>query len=109
MKMLKFLPILLFLVACNSLGSHSVCDVAQNPNDFRDANTISIKGVVTDSWDLFLVKYFILSDTKGACALAVQTDKILPEIGKEIVIKGHLSNTISYRDQTYVLVKEESK
>lgn len=109
MKTLKFLPIFLFLAACNSIGSHSVCEVAQNPGDFRDAKTISIKGIVTAAWDLFLVKYFILSDTKGECAVAIQTDKIIPEIGKEIVIKGHLLNTISYRDQTFVLVKEESE
>lgn len=91
------------------MGSYSVCEVTQNPGQFRDAKTISIEGVVTDAWDLFLVKYFILKDEKGECAVAVQSEKINPDVGQTVVITGVISSTINYEDQTFVLIRESSE
>ncbi len=108
-------PVILVLIIClaacqtiDSMKAHSVCEVTENPGKFRDADAIYIKGIVTDAYDLFLVKYFILTDKNKDCSVAIQSDKINPEIGREIVIRGVITNSVNYEDQSFLLIKEIS-
>lgn len=109
MKKFKLFLLSILLVSCNACDSFrakSVCEIVNNTNKYRDSEQIIVKGVVTDGWDLLLIKYFILADTEGQCALAVQTDKITPDIGREVTIRGIITNSIEFQGEKFILIKE---
>ena len=102
-KMVVFsFPVLLvcfFLFSCQSLKknqAHSVCDVMGNARKYSRENEISVGGKVTLSGGFGEYKGFTIRDTLGNCTLLVKTERITPEEGAVVVVKGQLKEIASF-------------
>lgn len=107
----KVFLLIFFLTACNSLNSirsHSVCEVVENPDKFRDTEQIMVKGVVTESISFIGISGFVLKDLDRDCSIGVKTSKIIPSTGKEIVVKGKLQELLSFGTDRLLIIEEQS-
>ena len=80
MKKFKLVLLMIPLAALVSCSSSSVCDITANPAKYRDKNPIVVKGVVSDTWNLVFVKYFVLQDLNGECAVVIRQAVICANI-----------------------------
>ena len=112
MKVYILFFLLLCFTACGSLDSlrsNSVCEVVANPRKFSDSDQVIVKGTVTEVIGIFGFNGFYIKDLDKDCKLAVSTEKITPNIGEELVIKGKLKQWGSIGDLKFLYIEEQSK
>ena len=80
-----------FSSACALRGAH-VADLQQHPGRYDD-RTVTISGVVTDSWGIPLVpyKFYRVDDGTGQIAVLSQSLR-MPGKGEHVRVKGRVGN-----------------
>jgi hypothetical protein len=112
MRVYTLFFLLLCLSACGSMDSwrsNSVCEVVANPRKFSDSDHVIVKGKVTEVIGIFGFNGFYIKDLEKDCSLAVSTEKITPNIGEEVIIKGKLKEWGSIGDLKFIYIEEINK
>ena len=97
---------ILLLVACEGLFSTPVETILNNPREY-DGRLVKVSGTVTQSMNLFVVKYFVLRDESGE--ITVVTPRILPRQGNSITIRGHVREAFTVGDEQLLVIVEETE
>jgi aspartyl/asparaginyl-tRNA synthetase len=100
---LIFLGILIISCASCGIGTTKIGDIAGHPRDYA-GKEVSVSGEVTETFSLFVVKYFVLRDSSGE--ITVVTDRPLPAKGEKIKVKGVVKEAFSIGDKTSLVLVE---
>jgi hypothetical protein len=95
MKQLSLRALAVALVALSSacaIRSANIADLQQHPGRYDD-RTITVNGVVTDSWGIPLVpfKFYRVDDGTGQIAVVSDSSR-MPGKGERVRVKGRVSN-----------------
>lgn len=93
------------IVSCG-IGATKIGDIVGHPRDFADKE-VTISGEVTETFSLFVVKYFVVRDNSGE--ISVVTEKPLPVKGEKIKVKGTIKETFSFGTKTALVLVEASE
>jgi aspartyl/asparaginyl-tRNA synthetase len=101
----SLISLVLLVLACAScgIGTTKIGDITGHPRDYA-GKEVTVSGEVTDTFSLFVVKYFVLRDSTGE--LTVITDRPLPAKGEKIKIKGVVKEAVSIGTQTALVLVE---
>lgn len=99
------LVLLLVTIACNSLFVSKIKDVTDNPRHYH-GKTVAIRGEVTASLNLLLIKSYTVRDETGE--IVVVTDHPVPRVGEKITVKGRVDQAFSIGGKSLVVIIEES-
>jgi hypothetical protein len=96
MRQLSIRFLVVGLVALSSacaLRSASVADLQQRPGRYQD-RTVTVSGVVTDSWGVPLLpyKFYRVDDGTGEIAVLSQSTKNVPGRGDRVRVRGRVEN-----------------
>ncbi len=87
--------------------SVSIGDVIENPREYMNRE-IAVSGTVVERFSLFVIRYFILQDSKGS--ITVVTEQPLPAVGAKVRVKGEIQEGFSLGDQqTLVFVESNAE
>jgi aspartyl/asparaginyl-tRNA synthetase len=108
---MRFLRIGLFLLSLLVVVSLSFCgigttkigDISGHPRDYA-GKEVTVSGEVTETFSLFVVRYFILRDATGE--ITVVTDRPLPAKGEKIKVKGVVKEAVSIGTKTSLVLVE---
>ena len=107
--MKKIALLLIFLaavsMACSGILSTPIKKIIDNPRDY-DGKTVTVSGEVTETFSLFVVKYFVVDDGSGT--ITVVTQKTLPKKGTKIQVKGKVSEMFSLGETQALVIIEDS-
>ena len=99
--------LIIMAIGCDSgLFPTPIGNILKNPRDY-DGKIVHVKGQVTESFNLLLLKYFKLKDDTGE--IVVVTDRILPKQGTSATVKGHVQEAFSIGDVQCIVIVEESE
>jgi aspartyl/asparaginyl-tRNA synthetase len=103
-----FFIICLFSIAVVScgIGATKISDIVGHPRDYADKE-VTISGEVTETFSLFVVKYFVVRDNSGE--ISVVTEKPLPVKGEKIKVKGTVKETFSFGTKTALVLVETTE
>jgi hypothetical protein len=75
-----------------SLGRASIADLQQHPGRYED-RTVTVDGIVTDSWGIPLVpfKFYRVDDGTGQIAVLSDSQR-MPGKGEHVRVKGRVGN-----------------
>ena len=80
-----------FSSACAMRGAH-IADLQQHPGRYND-RTVTVSGIVTDSWGIPLVPFRFYRVDDGTGQIAVLSDgSRSPGKGERVRVKGRVSN-----------------
>jgi len=88
------------------IGATKIGDIVGHPRDYADKE-VTISGEVTETFSLFVVKYFVVRDKSGE--ISVVTEKTLPVKGETIKVKGIVKETFSFGTKTALVLVEASE
>ena len=88
------------------IGTTKIGDIVGHPRDYADKE-VTISGEVTETFSLFVVKYFVVRDKSGE--ISVVTEKPLPVKGEKIKVKGTVKETFSFGTKTALVLVEASE
>jgi aspartyl/asparaginyl-tRNA synthetase len=104
---LIFFVLLIFAFASCGIGTTKIGDITGHPRDYA-GKEVTVSGEVTETFSLFVVRYFVLRDATGE--ITVVTDRPLPAKGEKIKAKGVVKEAFSLGTQsTLVLVEGTEK
>ena len=107
--MKKTALLLIFLaaaaIACSAIFTTSIKKIIDSPRDY-DGKTVTVSGEVTETFSLFVVKYFVVDDGTGT--ITVVTKKALPKKGTKLRVKGKVSEMFSLGDTQALVIVEDS-
>lgn len=101
-----FICILVLALFSCSLGSTKIGDIIGHPRDYADKE-VTISGEVTETFSLFIVKYFVVRDNSGE--ISVITERPLPAKGEKIKVKGTVKETFSFGTKTAIVLVETTE
>ena len=102
----RFIGILLAVLligGCGSLMATPIKNILDNPRDYSD-RTVRVTGEVTDTFSLFVIKYFMVKDSSGE--ITVVTTRPLPQRGSKITVKGIVHEAFSLGDTQLIVIVE---
>ena len=81
-----------FSSAC-ALRSADIADLQQRPGRYQD-RTVTVNGVVTDSWGVPLLpyKFYRVDDGTGEIAVLSQSTRNVPGRGDRVRVRGRVEN-----------------
>lgn len=88
------------------IGSTKIGSIVGHPRDYADKE-VTISGEVTETFSLFVVKYFVVRDNSGE--ISVITEKPLPVKGEKIEVKGTVKETFSFGTKTALVLVETNE
>ena len=97
--------LVLVLVSCGIVAT-KIGDIIGHPRDYADKE-VTISGEVTETFSLFIVKYFVVRDNSGE--ISVVTERPLPAKGEKIKVKGTVKETFSFGTKTAIVLVEASE
>jgi hypothetical protein len=97
------LAILIIVDASCGIGTTKIGDITGHPRDYA-GKEVSVTGELTETFSLFVVKYFVLRDSTGE--ITVVTDRPLPAKGEKINVKGVVKEAFSVGDKTSLVLVE---
>ena len=97
--------LIIAFVSCG-IGTTKIGDIVGHPRDYADKE-VTISGEVTETFSLFVVKYFVVRDNSGE--ISVVTEKPLPAKGEKIKVKGTVKETFSFGTKTALVLVETSE
>jgi hypothetical protein len=97
--------LIITIVSCG-IGTTKIGDIADHPRNYADKE-VTISGEVTETFSLFVVKYFVIRDNSGE--ISVVTEKPLPAKGENIKVKGTVKETFSFGTKTALVLVETSE
>ena len=92
-------------ISCG-IDTTRISDILAHPRDYADKE-VTISGEVTETFSLFVVKYFVVRDSSGE--ISVVTEKPLPAKGDRIKVKGTVKETFSFGTKTALVLVEASE
>jgi hypothetical protein len=99
--------LVLLLPSCRYIPV-SVCDLISNPRKYASREYVTVRGVVTESTDIFIFRYYKLKDMNGECEIMVIPENILPNEGEELMVKGILDEAYKVGNERLLVLKEKS-
>lgn len=90
---LRMLAVAFAALSCAcAIRSASIADLQQRPGRYED-RTVTLNGVVTDSWGVPLLpyKFYRIDDGTGQIAVLSQNSR-MPGKGERVRVKGRVSN-----------------
>ena len=108
---MKKIALLLFLlasvaIACRGIFPTPISKIIDNPRDY-DGKKVIVSGEVTETFSLFVLKYFVVDDKTGT--ITVITQKALPKKGTKVRVKGAVSEMFSLGDTQALVIIEAAK
>jgi hypothetical protein len=109
---MKKIALLLFFlaaaaIACRGIFPTPISKIIDNPRDYEGKKVI-VSGEVTESFSLFVLKYFVIADGTGT--ITVVTRKALPKKGTKVRVKGAVNEMFSLGDtQALVIIEAPDK
>jgi hypothetical protein len=104
-KVLWVMALLIFLAAaCEGIGTTPIRSILDKPRDYADKK-VTVSGEVTETFSLFVIKYFVVQDKTGQ--IAVVSDKPLPKKGTTVRATGTVREAFSIVDQQLLVLVEE--
>jgi hypothetical protein len=100
------MPFLIISFLSCGIGTTKIGDIVGHPRDYADKE-VAISGEVTETFSLFVVKYFVVRDNSGE--ISVVTEKPLPAKGEKIKVKGTVKETFSFGTKTALVLVEASE
>jgi hypothetical protein len=88
------------------IGTTKIGDIGGHPGDYADKE-VTISGEVTETFSLFVVKYFVIRDNSGE--ISVVTERPLPAKGEQIKVRGTVKETFSFGTKTALVLVETSE
>jgi hypothetical protein len=88
------------------IDTTKIGDIVGHPRDYADKEVI-ISGEVTETFSLFVVKYFVVRDNSGE--ISVVTEKPLPVKGEKIKVTGTVKETFSFGTKTALVLVEATE
>lgn len=104
-RLISLILCAIFVVSISScgIGTTKIGDITGHPRDYA-GKEVSVSGEVTETFSLFVIKYFVLRDSTGE--ITVVTDKPLPAKGEKIKVKGVVKEAFSIGDKTSLVLVE---
>jgi aspartyl/asparaginyl-tRNA synthetase len=99
------LIVVLSIASCG-IGTTKIGDITGHPRDYA-GKEVTVSGEVTETFSLFVVKYFVLRDTTGE--ITVVTDRPLPAKGEKIKVTGVVKEAFSLGTQSTLVLVEGSE
>jgi len=93
----------MLITGCGSLMATPIKKILDNPRDYS-GRTVRVTGEVTETFSLFVIKYFIVKDSTGE--ITVVTTKPLPQRGSKITVKGAVQEAFSLGNQQLIVIVE---
>jgi len=103
LSLLLLAGILVFLSVSCGIGTTKIGDITGHPRDYA-GKEVTVSGEVTETFSLFVIKYFVLRDSTGE--ITVVTDRPLPAKGEKIKVKGVVKEAFSVGDKTSLVLVE---
>lgn len=91
-------------LVCCGLVATDIGEILDDPRS-HDGGTVTISGEVTESANLVVLKYYVLSDGTGE--IVVVTDRAVPERGASMRVRGVVHQAFSLGDRRVVVLKEQ--
>jgi aspartyl/asparaginyl-tRNA synthetase len=92
-------------VSCG-IGTTKIGDIVSHPRDYT-GKEVTISGVVTQTFSLVVIKYFVVRDSSGE--ISVITDRPLPAKGEKIKVKGSVKEAFSIGTKTALVLMETTE
>lgn len=92
-------------VSCG-MGTTKIGDIISHPRDYA-GKEVAISGEVTETFSLFVVKYFVVRDNSGE--ISVVTERPLPAKGQKITVKGSVKEAFSLGTKTALVLVETTE
>lgn len=105
-RLVLLIVVVILLSSCRFISGTSIKDILDNPREYN-GKELTVKGQVTDTFSLIVVKYFTIKDNTGE--ITVVTDKPLPKKGTTIKVKGKVQEAFSLGDQQLIVINESEK
>ena len=96
--------LILLAAACEGIGTTSIGSILEKPRDYA-GKKVTVSGEVTETFSLFVMKYFVVQDKTGQ--IAVVSDKPLPKKGTTVRVTGTVKEAFSIGDQQLLVLVEE--
>ena len=100
---LLLVSLLVVLSLSCGIGTTKIGDISGHPRDYA-GKEVTVSGEVTETFSLFVVRYFILRDATGE--ITVVTDRPLPAKGEKIKVKGVVKEAVSIGTKTSLVLVE---
>ncbi len=98
---------LFYLTSCSEgLFSTPIGKIQANPRDY-DGKPVTVKGTVTESANLLLLKFFVVKDATGE--IHVVTERIIPNKGETVTVKGKVQEAFALGDQRLIVIVESAQ
>ncbi len=91
-----------FCTSCG-IGTTNIGDITGHPRDYA-GKEVTVSGEVTETFSLFVIKYFVLKDSTGE--ITVVTERSLPAKGEKIKVKGVVKEAMSIGTKTSLVLME---
>lgn len=98
------LPLFFSCERLGRLGATKIGDILNNPRKY-EKKEVTVHGSVTGSVSLLVVKFFEIEDDTGS--ISVVTDRVLPEKGATIRVKGYVV-PIEVGSERWIVLREKS-
>lgn len=92
------------VLSCVKLISTPIGKIIENPRAYA-GKSVTITGTVTESFSLFVLRYFSLRDETGE--IIVITNKPLPKKGTTLTVRGRVEEAFSIGDQQLIVLLED--
>lgn len=97
--------LIMLSVSCG-IGTTKIGDIINHPRDYAGKD-VTISGEVTETFSLFVIKYFVVRDNSGE--IPVVTDRPLPAKGEKIKVKGRVEEAFSFGNKTALVLLESTE
>ncbi|MBI2357694.1 MAG: hypothetical protein HYV04_02045 [Deltaproteobacteria bacterium] len=104
-------PLIFLFLACeqlseqvNKLTATKIKDILDHPRDYENKE-VTIYGTVTNAASLLVFKYFEIEDETGK--IKVMTERMLPQKGERLQIKGALVS-VEVGPERWLVLREKA-
>lgn len=97
------LPVAVFL-GCGSFFTVDIRDILNDPRKY-EGKTVTIKGEVSGSLNLLVVKAYTVRDHTGE--IVVITERAVPRSGDRVKVKGRVNQAFAIAGENLVVLIEE--
>jgi len=108
MKILSnIIPLLFIVLFVGCQKGVTIKEVTDSPRKY-EGKIITIKGKVENTFSLFLIKYFELSDVSGA-RIRVITKRTLPKEGEFVSVRWKVSESFTIGNENVTMFFEDER
>ncbi len=105
-KIIYFLAILGIFTFTSCQQATSIEKLTLHANSY-DGQTMTVKGTVTETGNLLVLKYYKVDDGSGELYIKAKED--LPQEGDKVRVTGKFSQILKLKNQQFAGISEESR